>query len=334
LTIENIDAAEPKSPGSLAEGKHERETEVERPQGRRFRFLSVVLAGSFLVCCILQFVALTDAVHDNEFLEGLADSIVSPAAPPSVQTVAMLEYLRAQPISGERGYFLLPILGFLGSTPRQVAEHGGDCGGRARLLIALLSTRGIHASKWALYDRQMQPRHSVVEVDAEAGRMVVDPLFGLVFPRTAGGYYGVVDLRNNPGIVPHRIAELIARRERPGTARLDFYPLDSYIYDNARTLNWNKSAVMTVLHRILHSLMGNRVDYIRRPAWVERPALMVSYGAVIPEGLIAMLWVFVAYYPRRSAANLRLDNGCLRNGTTNTYRGPLQQKPTAFISTS
>ncbi len=68
--------------------------------------------------------------------------------------------------------------------PRQVMEQGGDCADRSRLVIRMLRLHGIEASKWALYTKEMKSVHAVVELEAETGKMVADPLYGLWFPRS------------------------------------------------------------------------------------------------------------------------------------------------------
>ena len=70
-------------------------------------------------------------------------------------------------------------------------EQGGDCADRSRLVIRMLRLHGIGASKWALYTKEMKSVHAVVELEAETGKMVADPDFGLWFPRPAEGIYGI-----------------------------------------------------------------------------------------------------------------------------------------------
>ena len=80
---------------------------------------------------------------------------------------------------------------------------------RSRLVIRLLRLHGIEASKWALYTKEMKSVHAVVELEAETGKMVADPLYGLWFPRPDGGYYDIKELRQSPSILRGRIQTLV-----------------------------------------------------------------------------------------------------------------------------
>ena len=88
---------------------------------------------------------------------------------------------RHLPAATNESFFLLPIfkfLKFLRPTARQVVEYGGDCADLSGLLIVLLRSRHVKASKWALYSRDSRAQHAIVEVEVEVGKMVIDPLFG------------------------------------------------------------------------------------------------------------------------------------------------------------
>jgi len=257
--------------------------------------LGVLLAAQILVLGFYE--------RDQRYLARLMGGIASPSLPPSEQALRVNEFLRAIPSDTNDSYFLLPVFRVLRATPRQAADQGGDCADRSRLLVALLELRGIHASKWALYTPDLYPRHAVVEVQAEKGRMVVDPLFGLSFPRPGGGYYGIEDLRRDPAILRQRVLELRARHARPGAEKLEEYPLDRYVYNYARTINWEKSAVLRIVYRVLHALTGARVDQLARPGWAEQPALMVVIGLGGLEGGLVVLWGFVIWRGGRKKAS-------------------------------
>ena len=140
----------------------------------------------------------------------------------------------------------------------------------------------------------MRPEHAAVEVEVENGKMVVDALFGLWFPRSEGGYYGIQDLKQNPKILEKRVNYFRSRNEQPGGASIHFYPLDRYTYTNARTINWDKSSGMKLLYNILKGTMGEKVNQIQRPELVEEPALMILYGTIALEaGIFLMLMVVV-----------------------------------------
>jgi hypothetical protein len=252
---------------------------------------------AFLVS--VQLLAIASYWKDQRYLEGLLIRISTAGSPPSEQVKQVLSFLRSKPSDTNSSSFLLPILAPLRPTARQVAERGGDCADRSRLLVVLLDLRHIPASKWALYSQDGVPRHAVVEVETEQGKMVADPLFGLWYPRPKGGYYGIEDLRKNPLLFQDHILELRGRHENPGTERLDWYPLNLYTYTYARTINWDKSASMRLSYLALHALIGQRVDLIHRPEWAEQPALMLVFGLGVAEGGLLFVWIVGAGWHRR-----------------------------------
>ncbi len=253
---------------------------------KRFIHWGTILALSGLL--IVQSLAVYVYQRDQRFLRALADRIAPSSLPPSEQTKLILSYFRDQPDDENHGYLFLPIFEFLRPTPRQIAESGGWCSDRSRLLVVLLDLRGIHSEKWALYSPRLIPRHAVVEVDTEQGKMVADPLFGLWFPRPGGGYYGIEDLRAQPRILKDRVEELVARGEDPGSQPVNQYPVDRYTYAQARTINWEKNFVSGVAYNVLHLVLGRRVDQIPRPEWAEQPALMLTF-AIIPLELFLLI---------------------------------------------
>lgn len=246
----------------------------------------LVLGGMFS----LQSFALIQYVEEGSYLSSLMDKLSDSSLPPSEQAKRIVGFLRDKPVITNDSYFILPIFSVFRATPRQVAEQGGDCSDRSRLTIRLLQRRGIKSSKWALYSADMRPQHAVVEVKTEQGLMVIDPLFGLWFPRVAGGFYAIKDLKENPSILKERIKTLIAQGERPGQGRLEYYPLDLYIYDYARTVNWDKSPLMKVGYSSMKLLLGQQVDDMPRPMFVESPELMVVIVLTGFEVVILLVW--------------------------------------------
>lgn len=230
--------------------------------------------------------------------------ISSADAPPSEQVKQVLSFLRTKPTATNTSSFLLPVLAPLRPTARQVADQGGDCADRSRLLVVLLDLRNVRASKWALYSADGVPRHAVIEVETEQGKMVADPLFGLWYPRPKGGYYSIEDLRSNSRLFQDHIRDLRSRHEQPGAERLDWYPLDVYSYSYARTINWDKSTPMRLLYRALHAVIGDRVNEIHRPEWAEQPAMMVVIGLGLAEFGVVFAWVVFAWLSRRQSQNL------------------------------
>jgi hypothetical protein len=162
-------------------------------------------------------------------------------------------------------------------------------------------------SIWALYNAENESVHAVVEADVESGKMVVDPLFGLWFPKPRGGYYSIRELKQGPNILGQRIAELREQGIQPGTDRLDLYPLDQYVYTSARTINWSKNAVLRIIYRILHGLLGERTNELDRPAFVEEPPLMVIYGMAALQLALLLVWMYLTRMARKSVARIQSD---------------------------
>jgi hypothetical protein len=262
--------------------------------------LNKFVAALLLGLLASQAVAFAMYWRDQRFLASLMARIVSPSTLPTTQALQALAYLRDKPTETNGSYFLLPLFRPLRATPREVAELGGDCADRSRLMIVLLHSRGIPASKWALYSSDMQPRHAVVEADTEQGKMVLDPLFGLTYPRQQDGYYGIEDLRHNPSLFQDHITELRTRHERPGAEKLDWYPLNLYVYTYARTINWDKSGAMRLAYRTLRAVIGDRVNQIQRPIWAEQPALMFIIGVAGLEGGVLFIWGVAGWRQKRA----------------------------------
>ena len=253
-------------------------------------FIAVVIACLFVLQCI----SIVDYLREERYLSDLMDRIAPGSLPPSQQAIKVVESLKALPAKGIDSYFLLPIFSVLRSMPRQVMEQGGDCADRSRLVIRMLRLHGIEASKWALYTKEMKSVHAVVELEAEAGKMVADPLYGLWFPRPDGGYYDIKELRQSPSILQGRIQTLVRDGVRPGSSDLKSYPIDEYTYQYAKSINWEKWVVTWPLYQALSIILGPRVDDLQRPVIVEAPQIMViMIAAALQAGLILIYFTFV-----------------------------------------
>jgi hypothetical protein len=268
-------------------------------------FTAVVIACLFALQCI----SVIDYLREEDYLLGLMDRIAPRSLPPSEQAIKVVESLKDLPVKEfsatrqDSPYFLLPIFSFLRPMPRQVMEQGGDCADRSRLVIRMLRLHGIEASKWALYTKEMKSVHAVVELEAETGKMVADPDFGLWFPRSNGGYYSIRELRQSPKILRDRIHSLVEQGKRPGASDLRKYPLDDYSYEYAKTINWEKWAVTWPLYKILRITMGASVDDLQRPAFVEAPQLMVVIMAAVFQGGLLVFYTLMARARRKFAPN-------------------------------
>ncbi len=268
-----------------------------------------LIAGVIACLFALQCISVIDYLNEEKYLLGLMDHVAPRSLPPSEQAIKVVESLKALPaknfsaLQEDSRYFLLPIFSFLRPMPRQVLEQGGDCADRSRLVIRMLRLHGIGASKWALYTKEMKSVHAVVELEAETGKMVADPDFGLWFPRPNGGYYGIKELRQSPSILQGRIQTLLREGVRPGSRDLKSYPIDEYTYQYAKSINWEKWGVTWPLYKALSIIMGPSIDYLQRPAFVEAPQLMVVILAAVLQGSLLAFHTLVARVRRNFATN-------------------------------
>ena len=286
---------------------------------RRSWWLCVVLAP----VAGFQLVAVASFLGEQRTLGAYLNRVTQASQAPSEQAKEIVLSLKNKPDEGNDSYFLLPIFRPLRPTAAQVIENGGDCADRSRLVITLLHLRGIHATKWALYNANGESKHAVVEADVESGKMVLDPLFGIWFPKQEGGYFGIRELRQDPNILLERLKELRAEKVRPGADRLEFYPANDYIYTNARTINWTKTATMRDAFSILHRMIGERAYALHRPGFVEEPALMVIYGLAVLEVFLILLWLLLRRLTKKRTAEGRLPGSTKTRDTRSFPTAPL-----------
>jgi hypothetical protein len=249
----------------------------------------------------LQLVSLAYYFSEQRTLEAYLNRVTQASQAPSEQTKEIVLSLKDKLDNGNDSYFLIPVFRFLRPMASQVIEKGGDCADRSRLVITLLRLRGIHATKWALYNSNGESKHAVLEADVESGKMVVDPLFGIWFPKPQGGYFGIRELRQDSSILPERLKELRAEKVELGAGRLEFYPEGEYIYTNARTINWTKAAILRSTFSLLHWMLGEHAYWLQRPGFVEEPPLMVIYGLAGLEVFLMLAWIVMRRLAKRPA---------------------------------
>lgn len=232
---------------------------------------------------------------DNDYLLLYADQFIVESDSQTEKVVKLVSAIRENVRSKRnQGAIFLPIFRFLRPTAVQVARSGsGDCADKSRLLINLLHLHGIEASKVALYDDQGIPQHAVVEVHiGEDQKMAVDALYGLYFPRTASEtFYSVRDITNDESILRNRITELLMSNTDNYKPSLQRYPFHKYTYNQPRSINWDKSEVLKFVYKISRLIIGERVNSIERPYFVERPVLMILYSVLTIMILIAASYV-------------------------------------------
>lgn len=230
--------------------------------------------------------------QDNAFLLKYTKGVVEPDDTRSEKAVKLLTHIR-QNLRTKRcpDSFLLPIFRFLRPTPRQIAESQGDCADKSRLLITLLRLHDVPASKVALHDAEGISRHAVVEAEIENnGKMVMDAVYGLYFPAD-NGYHHSRDIQKDENILRNRVAQLVELGEDQLRPPLERYPYHKYTYINPRSINWEKSFITRTIYSVLRIVMGDRVDKIERPFFVERPALMLLIVSLFAQAGIALTWL-------------------------------------------
>lgn len=232
-------------------------------------------------------------INDNIYFLNISKNVINSSDTQNTKVIKLLEYVREKiPSKKNDRYFLLPIFKFMRPTPRQVIEFGGYCANKSRLLITLLQLNGISASKIALYDDAGVSQHAVVEVEINKGeKMVVDPTYGLYFPKGGNTYYNLDDLRKDEKILVQRIKELVMDNlKNDHIPDLSKYPLNQYVYRHPRTINWEKSIFMKCTYTLLSLMLGERINYIKRPTFVERPVLMIFY-----VGIFFIIFIYCIY---------------------------------------
>lgn len=170
-------------------------------------------------------------------------------------------------------YFLLPALG---PTPIQILQEGGDCSDKSRLLAAILDEMEIPATLVMLAPCDTCLfGHTVVEAQTPYGEIVVDPVYNISFPSSAGHYYGIRDLRDNNDILQSRLDELIL--QRGSGSKVAFYRrgADGIHYSYPVTINWEKNFLTQFIGRFLERYM-DEPSLIYRPRWLEDPKLLIA----------------------------------------------------------
>lgn len=256
---------------------------------------------------------------DQRQLAVLARGVTAGVVDPSDRVLALMAHVHAElPSRRNPGRFCyLP----LGATPLQILEHGGDCADKSRLLVALLRTLDISATPVMSFDTETGlPAHTFVEARlTPGGQMAVDPAFALAFPREAGGYFGLLDLRRDPAIVDRRLAQFHVN-PREDSAAVEYYLRPSAPYDSASTYNWDRNVLTRAAHAFLAPMIGEPLYAWPRPALVEEPKL-----AVFAMITLLILLITVTPFITRAAQHLRPR-------ATNVSAGPRRPPCTGVVS--
>jgi len=245
----------------------------DRRVRRWFALLMLGSIGAATACYI-------DYRRDCARLKATAQLVVAGAELPADRVISLLHWVYANQSTKENPrYFLFRRLR---ATPCQVLETGGDCADKSRLLSAMLREVGIPASMAMCFDpRTGHSTHTIaVAVIAPGTDMVVDPVYDIFFPRPEQrGYYGLLDLRRDATILPHRLNTLCAERPRPHP--IHYYNRVSAVYSRASCLNWEKNGLTRILGDFLVRNNGDALYAIARPIVLEEPKLLVSLAAAL-----------------------------------------------------
>jgi len=255
-------------------------------------------AGLTAALCLL------DYRRECAALDAVVRDVAPLRLPDDVQALALLHWVRN--LDGTKrntAYFAWPTCR---ATPWQVAQFGGDCADRALLLKALLDRAGLPTTRVMLFDPQTgAPVHTVVEARLPAERrMVLDPVFGLSFPRPQPHrYYGLAELRADPDVARRRVRAV--QDCLPRTASIQAYPWAHGDYRHASTFNWEKNALTRLAWRWGHAWLGEEVYSLPRPPVLEWPQLLLAYSA----GGAGLLLLAAAVVARRTRPPRRTFRG-------------------------
>lgn len=266
---------------------------AEHKAPRRIQFAGLWIGGAL---GILAWVCVVSYLLDCAKLERTARYITAGDTGNSEKVVKLLSWVhKIDGTSENEQYF---VLRRLRATPLQVVAAGGDCADKSRLLSAMLREVGIPATMLVCYHRASRvPTHTVVEARIGADQyMVVDPAYGLAFPKgDSGEYYGLLELRANPAIVDDRIQSLAATE--PRTSPIHAYNPISAAYDHATTINWNKNAFTRIAGGLAMLWIGDAIHRLPRPILLEEPklhigAMLAAFGGFVVVGShILAVWL-------------------------------------------
>lgn len=249
-----------------------------------FLVLGVVLAASSAYFYVVW-------QEDNARLKEFAATVVG-SGPVTDQEIDRLntKIYNTQGFAKNQDYYLWKALG---PTPIQILEHGGDCANKSRLLAAILDEYDVNASLVMLAPcKDCGFKHTVVEAKASDGPIVVDPVYNMSFPKPDGGYYGLDEMRRNPGILESRIIQLIDQRGPDDKIAYYHKSEDGSHYGFPKTVNLDKNAATRAVKTVL-GLFVERPQLVYRPRFLEDPKLfltMATGGAALLSLVLALIF--------------------------------------------
>lgn len=254
------------------------------------RTLSVCLIAAAAACYVSY-------LRDRAGLRQVATKATAGASSAEDKVLALLH--RVHRISETRknsGFFILPRQR---ATPIQVLRGGGDCADKSRLLSSLLREVGIPATMVMCFDPQTHmPSHTFVEAQLGSGvHMVVDPAYDLYFPKHGSGYYGLLDLRRDPSILPRRLDALCS--VLPSTEPVHQYNRKQAAYDEAGSINWDRNAMTRFARLLLSPRLGENLYCLPRPIPLEEPKLFVAVNCFVLGMVVLLIPGMTARFTRR-----------------------------------
>ena len=185
-----------------------------------------------------------------------------------------------------------PLMSALGPSASMIHQHGGHCGRRSRLLVALLNEQGLSARKVHLindsfldFGHAHHYVHAVVEVEMDGQWVVLDPLYNIAFQNPSGQLASLHDIRNDP-------ENIFWPTVREADTQFSPYYEELYQYGQYRKFIWNSFPGGERVYELLVVMIGaDRARDIPTPAWIENPlrtiaamsltgALIFAFGAI------------------------------------------------------
>lgn len=284
----------------------EKERRARFPWRTNLRAMSVLSMTTAAALCATLLV-------DRTELRATASDVTTGCRDDADRVLALLHWVHAHHgTTRNPSHFVWPKLR---ATPVQVLGRGGDCADKSRLLAAMIRELGMRATPAMCFDKPGgTPVHTVVDVTlADGSTMLVDPSFELSFPRGdapagsrgQGAYFGLADLRRDPGLLIERLNRL--RAERPWPALVHFYDEKRIGYTGAATINWDKNFAVRAVGDMIENVMGERLYSLPRPWFLEEPKAFVALAIVTTGGGLFMVSLFPAFPLARRASTGEMD---------------------------
>jgi hypothetical protein len=262
-----------------------------------------LLALGGLLSLLAAMFYLADYMSEQRALRRYMESVPAVQAGPDERAIVetltrLLSALPAGETTARTGY-LNPLYDVLRARPVDVLRHGGFCGNKARLLVALLQLRGIPSRLVYMYNelgrgnpKVRQPYVTAfVEVLLGDRWVVADPLLGVLFSNVDGD--------------PATAAELAATPELIRSQAPPWYDPELFDYRDLRGVRWAKFPGGEAARRILGNLFSEEwVHGLHYPSWVQRPNLLVAIGAAGFATLLLACGVWLRRSGRAGVADL------------------------------